>query len=42
MDAEDGVSNLHLCNKKCFISWLNKNSEPSSIISSQNPLGPAL
>lgn len=36
------VHNLHFCTKDCFIKWLNKNAEPSSIISALNPHGPAL
>lgn len=36
------VSNLHFCCKDHFISWVKKSSEPSSIIQTINPQGPAL
>lgn len=36
------IGELYFCDKKHAISWLQKNSEPSSIISSLNPQGPAL
>jgi len=35
------MGNLHLCGKGCFITWLHKNSEPSSIISAMNLGGPS-
>jgi hypothetical protein len=34
------MANLHLCDKKCFTSWLNKHAEPSGLVTPQdiNPL----
>ncbi len=40
-DKVGQFGNLHFCSKSHLISWLQKNSEPTGIISIHNNLGPA-